>query len=119
MLLSIRKLIETLEDFIPDLFKKKWRIKKGAYGYGEYVCSIEDQLLLCEESMLVNQSLFSLLKSEKEYFYDACLEDVDKTIQIGIFDSTFLFCVTADLSLLQNIQPYFVDTKIIHHPTAT
>jgi hypothetical protein len=113
LIIPIRNLIKIMESIIPNIFNALWSINKCAYGYGERVCSIEDELNYCNEIEINGEDIFPILKSGEEYFYNVCLNQADADIQFGVFDSTFLFIRSNNIFLLKKVQSSFNNTRII------
>ncbi len=112
-IVGLGELIKRVELFDSNLLDGKWEIIKGAYGYGELICSIEDELKKGRQYIIDGKNIFSVLKSEKEYFYHACMKKIDSEVEIGIFDSTNLFIRSNSEELLNQVKNYFKDAKIV------
>jgi hypothetical protein len=113
-IISLGVLIEQLEGVFPDLFLEDWVIKKGAWaGYGETVCSLEDELGKCKEMRILGDTIFLALKSGKEYFYHVCFENRKRNMQIGVFDSAYNFVISNDAKLLKRLRTAYKETELV------
>ena len=91
-IISFSILLKEMQEFMPDILDGSWKIFEGADGYGLNVCSISDSLEN-KKSLIISDAadLFEIILSEKEYFDHVRLKKVYSSLEIGVFDSTFLF----------------------------
>lgn len=111
-LISFGELIKRLEQIDSNLINGEWEIVNGAYGYGELICSIEDELKNGQQYIIDGKTIFSVLKSEEEYFYHVCMKKISSDIEIGIFDSTYLFIRSNSDVLIKQIINCFKDIQV-------
>lgn len=112
-LISLGELIKRLEQLDASLTDSEWEIINGAYGYGELICSIEDKLKRGQQCIIDGKTIFPILKSEEEYFYNVCMKKIGIDIEIGVFDSTNLFIRSNSYEFLNKIKNYFNDAQIV------
>ena len=68
-----------------------WVIDRGAWGYGTWICGLEDELEKRDRLDVLPTRLLRAL-DEGEYFYDVSIEVVsDPPVRVGLVDSSFLF----------------------------
>jgi hypothetical protein len=106
MLVPLHVLIDALEQVAPDASRGSWRIHRGAWGSGPWVSEVEDRLERQEELVFDHDRVFGWLKKEGEIFYDVVLSHVGSGLEIGVFDSTYLF-IKAPTDLLQALRRRF------------
>ncbi len=95
--------------------KGEWVVHKGAYGYGEYVCSLEDELRDKEYVIVRGSKLYGAIRDEGEYFYHAHLEK-ESSIQWGVFDSTYYYVRSPSIVFLEKLQSRFANTILRESP---
>lgn len=103
-IIGLCELIKVIEEFDRNILSGPWIIKKGAYGYGETICSIEDELKNNDQFIVESSVIFPLLKLNEEYFYHVCMEKQNYDLEIGVFDSTYLFIRNNCTELLNYIK---------------
>lgn len=91
ILISFSTLLSCLVKLFPNILEGQWEIFQKAYGYGENVCKIEERLE-SENTMTINsEELFPNLLAGDEYFNNVRMKKIHTNIEIGVFDSTFLY----------------------------
>lgn len=108
-IISLGELIKSIEKIEPNILEGKWEIAKGAYGYGELICSIEDELSSGKQYQTDGSYIFPIIKSKEQYFYHVSMKKIDSDIELGVFDSTYLFFRSNNEELLKEIQAFFND----------
>jgi len=96
-----------------NIAKGEWYLYKGAYGYGEYICSLEDAMNDKDMIIVDGKKLFSVLRSNKEYFYHVNLHKCNSDLQIGLFDSTYYFIRSENSVFLKKLKLLFRETSLI------
>ena len=81
--------LRILLDADPSLIDSSWRAEQGAWGYGEYVCELEEGLNASSPAPVKLIDVLSALE-RGEYFYDLTLVRETDDLQLDVFDSTFL-----------------------------
>ena len=112
-LISLGQVIHRLEQIDTSLIDSEWEIENGAYGYGKLICSIEDDLKDGKKHLIEGEKILSVLKSEQEYFYHACIKKEGADFEMGIVDSTYLFVRSNDDKLIAELRKFFKETIII------
>lgn len=112
-ILSLSELIKAIEEFDRNILNGLWVIKKGAYGYGEIICAIEDKLKSNEQIIVESSMIFPLLKSNEEYFYHVCMKKQNYDLEIGVFDSTYLFIRNNCTELLNYIKNKYKEVQFL------
>lgn len=112
-IISLGELIKRLEQIDASLMNGQWKIENGAYGYGDFICSIEESLKDGDSYLIDGKKIFSVLKSEEEYFYHVIMKRVDLDFEIGLFDSTYIFVRSNDDKLIEQIRKLFNEVKVI------
>jgi hypothetical protein len=93
-LIPISFLIRAIFEKAPNFFEGKWKLMKCSYGYGEQICNIEEYLTKFPFKEIDGTELAELLIQDKKgYFYNADFQNLDLPYAIGIFDSTYLYCI--------------------------
>lgn len=111
-IVSLGKLVMHIERLLPSFADGMWEINNGAYGYGELVCSIEEELKSSNKYLIEGKNIFPKIKSEEEYFYNVRMKKVDSDFEIGIFDSTYLFIRCSNDKLIQQIGELYFEVDI-------
>jgi len=112
-LIGFVEIIERLEQIVVNILEGKWEIATGAYGYGELICSIEDELKCGKQYLIDGAVIFPILKSGEQYFFHVCLKKIGSDLEIGVFDSTNIFLRTNNEELINQIKSFFRDIKIL------
>lgn len=112
--ISNYEIINAIDKVETNITKGEWDLYKGAYGYGEYICLLEDEMKDKDMITVDGSKLFSIIRSKKEYFYHVCLHKCNSDIQIGLFDSTYYFIRSENTTLLKNLQLLFKNTSLIN-----
>lgn len=112
--ISNNEIINSLDVVDSNITKGKWDILKGMYGYGEYICLLEDEFKDKDIITVDGDKFFGIIRSKKEYFFHVCLHKCNSDIQIGLFDSTYYFIRSENATLLKNLQLLFRDTRLIN-----
>lgn len=117
------EIINAFDKVEANITKGEWSLFKGAYGYGEYICSLEDELRDKYMITVDGNTLFDIIKLNEEYFFHVHLHKCHTDIQFGLFDSTFYFVRSENSAFLKKLQLLFkntcltkVDIGSIHPP---
>lgn len=90
-LIPLARLLQAIERTDSEGLRGRWRLFPGAYaGYGEDLVALEESL---DEhgTSFAGEALFPLLLGGTQYFYDARMAKADGSLELGIFDTTYLF----------------------------
>mgnify|MGYP001487293571 CR=1 FL=1 len=98
----------------PKLLTGTWTIAKGAYGYGEKICSIEDSLTNTDTLEIEGEHLFPILEAGDEYFYSVSMSKKDSNLELGLFDSSYLL-VKGPWELLNRLAKDYHDTELLNN----
>jgi hypothetical protein len=112
LLTPLSVLLRVLLGICPEKLRGEWKLLKGAYGYGEKVCEIEDSLAGAEFVKVDGQNLRHLLAENEQYFDNARITVPSSGLEFGIHDSTFLY-VKGDRTLLDEVAAEFRDTDSV------
>lgn len=112
LLTPLSVLLGLLLEICPEKLRGEWRILKGAHGYGERVCEIEDSLANIAFVTVDGESLLHLLAEEEQFFDNARITVLSSGLEFGIHDSTFLY-VKGDSTLLDEVAARFRDTDAV------
>jgi|GEM_PF-2469728 len=91
LLVSLTALIRRLDLLYPGFTAVTWRVFRGAEGYGEYVCSLEDQLERREFVDVPATDAITALSEERQYFDHVHVRVAALGIEFGVHDNTFLY----------------------------
>lgn len=111
ILIPFNNFIGCLQIIFPDILSGKWKIFKNAYGYGKIVCEIDEFVWNKGSLTIKGEDLFPVLLTGDEYFNNVRMKKVDEDIEIGIFDSTFIY-MRGDWERLEKVRPFFKKTDI-------
>jgi hypothetical protein len=112
-LAPLGELLRHLQQLAPDTLTGRWRVLRGAYaGYGRTVTDIENALVDNEYVDLEAEDLFPILLSDEEYFYNVRIEKVCEDIELGVFDTTYLY-LRGPSRLVQEAAKRFKDVVIV------
>lgn len=113
ILIPFSLLMGCLKQVLPDIIFREWEVFQGAYGYGESVCNIESQLEE-QDSITIpsDSSVIHKLISGEEYFNNGRMKSVESQIEIGIWDSTFLY-LRGNRELAENVAKFFNNVEIV------
>jgi len=112
-IISFGELIKGIEKIEPNILEGKWEIAKGAYGYGELICSIEDELNSGKQYHTDGSYIFPIIKSQEQFFYHVSMKKIGSDIELGVFDSTYLFLRSNNEEFLKEIKTFFNDVKVL------
>ena len=105
------ELLASIRKREPQYLLGSWVISKGAYGYGEAVCAIEDNLANSEAVEFDGEALFPLLEKGDEYFYSVRMSKNDGSIELGLFDSSYL-SMKGPIEVLKSIAKDFQEVEL-------
>lgn len=111
-LVHLEDLIKYIIQVRPTVLNSQWlafdRVcgKKKIYGYGEHVCHLEVELDKGKCVAIAIEECCNWLESG-ELFYDVHLYCDAYCIELGIFDSTFLFVSSNDHELIEAIRSVY------------
>jgi hypothetical protein len=106
-LIPISRIVDALDTVDKSITKGEWILYSGAYGYGSYVCALEDALRNKDEVTVDGTELFKHIRKEIEYFYHVHLKKSGDSFEMGLFDSTYYFIRSLDKELLKKLQCFF------------
>ncbi|GAA0178454.1 hypothetical protein SH2C18_15100 [Clostridium sediminicola] len=113
-ILELGYLVKIVNSIDGVVLKGEWEIVRGAYGYGEAICQIEDKLNNGERCFVSDNEIFPLLLEDEQYFYHVTMMKVGSDISIGVFDSTFLFIKSDDERLICEIMNHFKNIQLLN-----
>jgi hypothetical protein len=88
-LIGVETLIRCVLAELPEAAHSTWTVRRGAWGQGEFVCSVEDALQSRPSHRIALSSLLAALDA-RESFNDVVLEVEGMQVSIAVVDSTFL-----------------------------
>ena len=104
-------LVDALERTVPGVKDFSWVVLPGAYGYGEHVCHLEDELSHGQPVKVnLGECVAWELKSN-ETFYNAHFVCPERGIECGVFDSTYHFIRSGDAGLLLKVESCFTTVE--------
>ena len=112
-IIGLNKLVEVINNLDSSILNGAWTVYQGANGYGEYVCWLEDLLEDKECIEIEAIALFNILLEGKQYFYHLQMKKKENNIEIGVFDSTYLYFKCNDLNFINSVKSNFIETKIL------
>lgn len=91
-LLPLLELLTILDPTVGQEYDGVWRVAEGAYGYGDFIGSLEDALESRDVMDVGNEDLIRALRSG-EFFDNVRLSTEDGAIQVALIDSNSLYAV--------------------------
>lgn len=111
-LLRVERLIEVLLELRLVSTDLNWRIRRGAWGHGTWICALEDRLAAVEWTSVSPEALLTALRAG-EYFYDVAVDFSSGPVATaGLVDSAYLF-VEGARSELDAIAARFGETELV------
>ncbi|MCP4305769.1 MAG: hypothetical protein GY788_13040 [bacterium] len=111
-LIGVECLIEVLLELRLVSRGVDWRIRRGAWGHGTWVCALEDRLAAAEWISVSPEALLAALQAG-EYFYDVAFDFASGSIAAaGLVDSAYLF-VEGARSELDAVAARFGETELV------
>ena len=115
-LAPLGELLRHLQQLAPGTLTGRWRVLRGAYaGYGAMVTGIEEALAGEEYVELEGENLFPVLLSDEEYFYNVRIKKVSEDIELGVFDTTYLY-MRGPSQLVQEVAALFKNVIVMERP---
>jgi len=112
-LINFSDFLNMIKFLFNDFINNEWEIFKGAYGYGEKICEIEDKLENKNSIKINAKELLPYISNEQQYFDNAKIRVNNLNMEFGIHDSTFYF-IRGDLDLLNNLSIKFKNTQVVN-----
>ena len=112
LLTPLAVLLQLLAKVCPERIRNRWTIFRGASGYGERVCEIEDALEASDSIVVDSEEMLHLLCAGSQYFNHARIRVDASNTEFGVHDSTFLF-VRGNEETLQDLKGTFRETELV------
>ena len=110
-LVGLGELVDALVDRIPPLAHSMLTVSRGAWGQGEWACSVEDELTTKATTAVEAAALTDALDAG-EVFYNVEFSCDSPPVRFGVVDSAWLF-VAGDDDLIEAISAQFTDVYIV------
>lgn len=111
MIMRFSRLLDAIRRVDPGLLEGVWRVF-DIDGTGPTIVRLSDELDGRQPVLVEGRRLFDELGSEQESVWDVLLEKQGSALELGVFDSTFLFVRSTDRSLLERLASLFACTEI-------
>lgn len=98
-------LVPALLAVYPTLMAYRWEVLPGAWGYGDWVCALEDRLPTTGTTFVNSSEVIGALEAG-ESFYNVRLRITELGLEFGLIDSAFLY-VRAEKHLLESVAGHF------------
>jgi hypothetical protein len=74
---------------------------------------LEDELSSGKQYQIEGSHIFPIIKSKEQYFYHVTMKKIDSDIELGVFDSTYLFLRSSNDEFLKQIKGFFNDGQVV------